>query len=172
MPTLSLVKGGAGIPSAARPAATAFTKLFSVIKIARVIDLSRGGGAWVEGLISRQWTGGHIGIRQPHGPFDRFGNHLLKFRLVPVRVNVAKRRVVNPSLAIHLRPGYREVAIGAVDILVLHVELAHVVAHQKAHLVPRIISHLVNLVAEHKGVRKLLHARKTWVFHNDGRIER
>src|SRR6202034_3824474 len=115
MPTLSLVAACAGMAVAARPAASVFTKLLLVIEIARVIDLSRGGGAWVEGLISRQWTGGHIGIRQPHGPFDRFGNHLLKFRLVPVRVNMAKRRVVNPSLAIHLRPGHREVAIGAVD---------------------------------------------------------
>src|ERR1700686_3474580 len=124
-----------------------------------------------EWLWAWQRTRGDIRIFQAHGPFDGFYDHLLKFRLVPVRFHVTQRRVINASFAIHLRPSPREIAVGAVNILVLHIELAHIEPHQHANFVSRIIGHLINLIPEHKRWREVLHAGKARVFYDDRCIE-
>src|ERR1700681_2032211 len=134
MPTLSLVNACKGAAIAARPAATVVTKFLLVIEVAGFMDASHLWDCSL--LISWQRTGSYVRVLQSHGPFDGPGHHMLKFWLVPVRFHVAHRRVIDAPLAKHLRPGDREVAISAVDILVLHVEFAHVKTHEHAQFIP------------------------------------
>src|SRR5207247_3177603 len=71
-----------------------------------------------------------VSVDELEHPFDRFDDHRLHLGSVPVGFDVAERGIEDASLAVHLGPRDREVAVLAMNARVGEVQLRRIEPHQ------------------------------------------
>jgi hypothetical protein len=92
--------------------------------------------------------GRDVSVDELEHPFDRFDDHRLHLGSVPVGFDVAERGIEDASLAVHLGPRDREVAVLAMNARVGEVQLRRIEPHQYARRRSREVLDLIDLVVD------------------------